>query len=262
MKLGVGETSYCFDTSALVSLDANYKQSKVFGALWHDIEELMAQGRFVVIDMLYDEVMRHEGSGSSWLKERLKRNKKDCFRDTDEEAMVMARKVIRENKNTGFISEQKMMAGKEEADPYLIGHAYGPYALERADALVRLSTALKAFVEALEKRVGAGRLSLVLTADHGVTPIPEDAAALRIPSGRVRAEQVGAVVDGVLDRAVAPRDWVKLVSPPHVWLDAPPRLCWRTAGLSGHNPLARFKLGLSTDIIYRDCIDHPHPPER
>ena len=124
MKLGVGEASYCFDTSALVSLDANYKQSKVFGALWHDIEELMVHGRFVVIDMVYDEVMRHEGSGSSWLKEWLKRNKKECFRDTDEEAMVMARKVIRENKNTGFISEQKMMAGKEEADPYLIGHAY------------------------------------------------------------------------------------------------------------------------------------------
>ncbi len=105
----------------------------------------------------------------------------------------------------------------------LIGHAYGPYALERADALVRLSSALKAFVEALEKRVGAGRLSLVLTADHGVTPIPEDSAALRIPSGRVHAEQVSTVMDGVLDRAVAPRDWVKLVSPPHVWLDAPPQ---------------------------------------
>lgn len=125
MKLALtdDEPAYCFDTSALVTLDANYKQGRVFGALWKDIEKLMEEGRFIVIDMVYDEIMRFEGSKGTWLKEWLKDNKKKCYRETDEEAMVLARKVIRENKNTGFISESKMMAGKEEADPYLIGHA-------------------------------------------------------------------------------------------------------------------------------------------
>lgn len=34
-------------------------------------------------------------------------------------------------------------------------------------------------------------------------------------------ETVAAAVDTVLDKQVAPRDWVKLVSPPHIWLDSP-----------------------------------------
>ena len=123
MKLAVQETAYCFDTSALVTLDANYKQGRVFGALWKDIEKLMDEGRFIIVDMVFDEVMRYEGTRASWLKDWLKLNKKKCYRETDVEAMEMAKKIIRENKNTGFISESKMMAGKEEADPYLVGHA-------------------------------------------------------------------------------------------------------------------------------------------
>lgn len=123
MKLALSETVYCFDTNSLITLDTHYKQGKVFGPLWADIDELLDAERFIIIEEVYDEILRHQGPQSTWLKDWLKTNKKRFFQETGEEAMVMARKVIRENKNTGFIKLEKMLSGKEEADPFLIGQA-------------------------------------------------------------------------------------------------------------------------------------------
>ncbi len=54
-----------------------------------------------------------------------------------------------------------------------VGHLYGPYSLESRDSLVRLDRGLGEFLEALEERVGPGRLLIALTSDHGVLPLPE-----------------------------------------------------------------------------------------
>jgi hypothetical protein len=124
MKLALNsETVYCFDTNALIWLDTYYKQGKVFGPLWDDIDDLLDAERFIIIEEVYDEVFRHEGPQSTWLKNWMKGNKKRFIRETDEEAMVQSRTIIRENKNTGFIKLNKMSVGIEEADPYLIAHA-------------------------------------------------------------------------------------------------------------------------------------------
>jgi predicted AlkP superfamily pyrophosphatase or phosphodiesterase len=54
----------------------------------------------------------------------------------------------------------------------IIGHTYGPASRESQDELRRLDAALGAFLDALEART-QGRLTVVLTADHGVLPLPE-----------------------------------------------------------------------------------------
>jgi predicted AlkP superfamily pyrophosphatase or phosphodiesterase len=54
-----------------------------------------------------------------------------------------------------------------------VGHSYGPDSLESRDALMRLDAALGEFLSFLEERIGAGRVLVVLTADHGVLPLPE-----------------------------------------------------------------------------------------
>jgi len=100
----------------------------------------------------------------------------------------------------------------------LIGHAYGPYSVERADSYVRLSQDLKAFLTDLEKRCPRDQMAIILTSDHGVSPLPEDAESLRIPSGRVRMNAVMQAVDAHLDATSGPNDWVALFSPPHLWL--------------------------------------------
>ena len=58
-----------------------------------------------------------------------------------------------------------------------IGHAFGPDSKEIADGIVRLDAALQSFFDWLDRRVGAGRTMVFLSADHGVTPLPEVARA-------------------------------------------------------------------------------------
>lgn len=66
-----------------------------------------------------------------------------------------------------------------------IGHEYGPDSREVHDHLLRLDRWLGSFLDSLESVVGQGRLLVVMTADHGVTPFPELALAQGRPAGRI-----------------------------------------------------------------------------
>ncbi len=57
------------------------------------------------------------------------------------------------------------------------GHNYGPDSHEIMDTLVRLDRVLAGLLSFLDERVGPGRYVVVLTADHGVAPLPERATA-------------------------------------------------------------------------------------
>lgn len=54
-----------------------------------------------------------------------------------------------------------------------VGHAFGPDSHEMMDAVVRLDRVLAKFFDHLEREVGLARCLIVLTADHGVAPLPE-----------------------------------------------------------------------------------------
>jgi predicted AlkP superfamily pyrophosphatase or phosphodiesterase len=54
-----------------------------------------------------------------------------------------------------------------------IGHFYGPWSQESRDALQHLDADLSEFLAFLDERLGAGRMLVVLSADHGVLPLPE-----------------------------------------------------------------------------------------
>ena len=55
----------------------------------------------------------------------------------------------------------------------LIGHAFGPASHEVMDVTVRTDRLLERFFAFLDQRIGLGHTLVVLTADHGVAPLPE-----------------------------------------------------------------------------------------
>jgi type I phosphodiesterase/nucleotide pyrophosphatase len=57
--------------------------------------------------------------------------------------------------------------------PDVIGHTYGAYSQELMDEYLRLDAILGNLLDAVEKRVGEPNLLVVLTADHGSTPLVE-----------------------------------------------------------------------------------------
>jgi predicted AlkP superfamily pyrophosphatase or phosphodiesterase len=78
----------------------------------------------------------------------------------------------------------------------IVGHTYGPASREAEDALRRLDAAFGRFLAFLEARA-PGAVTVALTADHGVLPLPEwlersGQATCPAPGGRTSALRVGA----------------------------------------------------------------------
>ncbi|MCK5632729.1 alkaline phosphatase family protein [bacterium] len=54
-----------------------------------------------------------------------------------------------------------------------VGHHFGPNSTEAIDMLYHLDNQLKSFIKKVEKKANKKNILFALTADHGVTPIPE-----------------------------------------------------------------------------------------
>lgn len=83
------------------------------------------------------------------------------------------------------------------------GHVFGPDSWEMMDSMVRLDRTLARLLQFLDTEVGRDRYLVVLTADHGVAPLPERLQALRTESGasRFEASKLDAAVDTALNAA-------------------------------------------------------------
>ena len=90
-----------------------------------------------------------------------------------------------------------------------LGHRVGPDSAEVADMTVRTDQVIGALLAAVERRVGAGRTIVALTADHGVAPVPEEMAKRRMPGGRVTTGDLTAPVEAALTLAYGPGKWVE-----------------------------------------------------
>ncbi|MFZ2280399.1 MAG: alkaline phosphatase family protein [Prosthecobacter sp.] len=64
------------------------------------------------------------------------------------------------------------------------GHKFGPYSQEVQDITLRLDRQLKELFAYLDKKVGLANVVMVLTADHGVAPNPENAKEQGLDGGR------------------------------------------------------------------------------
>lgn len=84
-----------------------------------------------------------------------------------------------------------------------VGHLWGPDSHEVMDTAVRTDRTLERFFKFLDARLGLDRCLVVLTADHGIAPMPERLAALRpvVPAGRIEGATVLAAAEQALNRA-------------------------------------------------------------
>jgi hypothetical protein len=110
-------------------------------------------------------------------------------------------------------AEPMLLALSLSANDY-IGHVFGPDSWEAWDELERLDAALGRFFAALDERFGAAGWSLVLSADHGVTRMPEAAHA----GGRLMPDELTIKLAAAARRAVGDGDFVLGVADPYVYL--------------------------------------------
>lgn len=102
-----------------------------------------------------------------------------------------------------------------------IGHAYGPDSAEVLDVTVRTDRQLAAFFNALGRAVpgGLGSVTLVVTADHGAAPNPENMRASGLRAGNWPPQAAVAAAKAALTEAFGEGDWVIGYIEPYLWLN-------------------------------------------
>ncbi len=92
------------------------------------------------------------------------------------------------------------------SQPDATGHAYGPDSHEVMDTYLRLDRTLAELFAKLDAHVGAGRWVAVLTADHGIPPLPERVIAEKgaAAGGRISGGELDRHVTAALDTAFGP----------------------------------------------------------
>lgn len=107
-----------------------------------------------------------------------------------------------------------------------VGHAYGPHSQEVMDMVIRTDRLLERLFALVDKQVGLANTLIVLTADHGVAPLPELIEAIKPGAGRghrVNPATIAAAVKARLDRrfgALAAPGWIVFHEPPWIYLNA------------------------------------------
>ena len=86
----------------------------------------------------------------------------------------------------------------------LTGHSYGPNSHEVQDVLIQLDVQIGLLLDKLDRDLGRGNYVIGLSADHGVSPIPERLKAGGFDAGRIDTVAVGRAIDVVLARELGP----------------------------------------------------------
>jgi predicted AlkP superfamily pyrophosphatase or phosphodiesterase len=89
-----------------------------------------------------------------------------------------------------------------------VGHAVGPDAPEVRDISLRTDLLLGKLFSALDKQVGLNNVMFVLTADHGVSPVPEVNEARRMPGGRINMVALRTALQLALAEKYGPGNWI------------------------------------------------------
>ena len=148
-----------------------------------------------------------------------------------------------------------------------IGHRFGPRSHEVQDALIRLDRTLGLLLETLDARIGRDRYTVALSADHGVSPVPAQAAARGFDAGRLDTAGLDAAVETLLASRLGPGPHVAALSGLELYFEpgVPAALCADPAALQEVVTLLKRTPGVwrvYQGARLRDGATHPDPITR
>jgi hypothetical protein len=98
-----------------------------------------------------------------------------------------------------------------------IGHGWGQESWEMWDSELRLDRKLGEFMTALDAKVGKGQWAMIVTSDHGTSPLPE---RLEHGGGRITYERIAAAANRAAIAELGAGDWIASARYPSVYLSA------------------------------------------
>jgi hypothetical protein len=99
-----------------------------------------------------------------------------------------------------------------------VGHGWGHESWEAWDMMLRLDEQVGRFLDGLDRKVGAGRWAMIVTSDHGASPMPE-----RAHGGRITFESLKDAANRAASTELGTGEWIGAAKYPTVYLDAAAR---------------------------------------
>jgi hypothetical protein len=122
------------------------------------------------------------------------------------------------NEQLGQGTDTDLLAVSFSVNDY-IGHAFGPYSPQVADATLRTDRYLASFFEELDKLVGLKNVWIGLSADHGVAPNPGFIQGHKWGPGNAQLALIRGAVEKGMALAFGPGEWVAGAREPFIYLD-------------------------------------------
>jgi len=122
------------------------------------------------------------------------------------------------NEDLGHHSGTDILAVSFSSNDY-VGHAVGPDDPAVRDISIRTDRLLGKLLNLAESRVGGDNVLVVLTADHGVAPVPEVNAARNMPGGRLTQLELDGKITEALTKRYGPGKWLLPGSPAMEYLN-------------------------------------------
>ncbi|HJO29458.1 MAG TPA: alkaline phosphatase family protein [Acidobacteriota bacterium] len=97
-----------------------------------------------------------------------------------------------------------------------VGHYFGPYSRELQDQILRLDRMLGDFLDFVDRTAGLHRTLVILTADHGVAPLPEYSRELGDDAARLRLGEIYRGISEYLGAEFGGENW--FTSSSHGWI--------------------------------------------
>lgn len=96
------------------------------------------------------------------------------------------------------------------SSPDLVGHAFGPLSEEVQDVFARLDRTIGTLLDRLDRLVGSDQYVVALTADHGVSGVPEQLKLDGKDGGKLNIRALGDVVERAAAEALGPGKYVAI----------------------------------------------------
>jgi hypothetical protein len=93
-----------------------------------------------------------------------------------------------------------------------VGHGWGQESWEMWDLELRLDARLGQFLDELDRKVGAGKWAMIVTADHGGAPMPGK------NGGRLVNEDLEAAANNAATAVLGEGKWIEKIDYPNIWL--------------------------------------------
>ena len=108
------------------------------------------------------------------------------------------------NEQLGNDDDTDVLTVSFSANDY-VGHRYGPYSQEVMDITLRVDRQIATLLDFVSARVGLANTLIAFTADHGVSPIPEQAAALGLGGGRLKVPDLLSTINKAISARYNPQ---------------------------------------------------------